>query len=401
MPVFRYEAIDAGQHKQSGTLVSDSPRQAREQLRSNGLQVRQLSEDDRTSNSGTAWWRFRVRYPHKVGMLIRELATLTHAGIPLSDALATLIRQHHGVVQFWVMRLRDRVEQGMSLADAMEEQPGAFDPLAVHMVRVGENAGNLEEVLTILADFSEKSLSFRNRLLSALLYPTLVFISAIGVSIFLMTSVVPQLLSGLIEAGRPLPLPTRILKFCSDGLVSYGWLAGLAAVIILVSTVAYLSTPSGQIFGHRLQLKLPLIGSLAFRQTMSRSAYVIATLLRSGLDLTQSFTIAADSCQNRVVAAGLRNVESAVTSGRDLGPAFEQSSVFPPLVVQIFSVGQQSGQLEQMLERLSRDYEHQVETLSGRLATILEPITILFLTAVVGFILLATVLPILEAGNAL
>ncbi len=399
MPLYRYTASNGETRKVSGTLAADSPRQAREQLRELGLLAEHVAEqatDDESARS-----LFRIRRPNQVSMVIRELSTLTHAGIPLSDALETLIRQHKGVVREWIMQLRDRVEQGTSLADAMAQQPHVFDGLAVNMVRVGENAGNLEDVLSILADFSEKSLSFRNRLFSALLYPALVFIAAIVVSLFLMTSVVPMLLASLVEAGRPLPLPTQILKTCSDALLEHGlWIAGIF-LTALIAAVFYLRTDRGQWSWHSLLLWLPLIGSLAFRQTMSRTAYVIATLLRSGIELTKAMQIAADSCQNLVIRDGLKRVESAITSGRELGPAFEQSTVFPPLVVQIFAVGQQSGQLEEMLERLSRDYEHQVETLSSRLATILEPVTIIFLTGLVGFILMATILPILEAGNAL
>ncbi len=189
-----------------------------------------------------------------------------------------------------------------------------------------------------------------------------------------------------------------MLKIASDALLQYGWWVGLVALSFMLVGIVYFNSDRGRWNWHRFLLRLPLIGGLAFRQTMSRTAYVIATLLRSGIELTRAMKIAAESCQNRVIADGLQQVETAITSGRELGPAFEQSIVFPPLVVQIFAVGQQSGQLEEMLERLSRDYEHQVETLSSRLATILEPVTIIFLTTVVGFILLAT---ILEAGNAL
>lgn len=399
MPLYRYTALNTDQRGVSGTLVADSPRQAREQLRELGLLAQRITEQ--TTDNAKSRSLFTIRRPNQVSMVIRELSTLAHAGIPLSDALGTLIRQHKGVVREWIMQLRDRVEQGTSLADAMHEQPHVFEELAVNMVRVGENAGNLEEVLSILADFSEKSLSFRNRLFSALLYPALVFVAAIAVSLFLMTSVVPMLLASLVEAGRPLPLPTQVLKSCSDALLEYGWWIAGVSIVTAIAVGIYLRTNRGQWAWHSLLLWLPLIGGLAFRQTMSRTAYVIATLLRSGIELTKAMHIAADSCQNLVIKDGLQRVETAITSGRELGPAFEQSTVFPPLVVQIFAVGQQSGQLEEMLERLSRDYEHQVETLSARLATILEPLTIVFLTGLVGFILMATIMPILEAGNAL
>lgn len=400
MPLFSYTAKNQSLQKPvKGTVVAESARHAREQLREQGMLIQSLTE---STDPGNGLFVFQRRAnPTVVSGVIRELATLTHAGIPISEAIGTLVRQHSGATRTWLMQLRDRVEQGVSLADAMAEQPGVFNSLAVSMVKVGENAGNLEEVLAILADFAEKSLSFKNRLFSALLYPALVLIASIGVSVFLMTSVVPMLLVSLVEAGQTLPLPTQILKSASDLLVEYGgWLVGLLLVCSVIM-VSYLKSERGRRAWHRVQLKIPLIGSLAFRQTMSRTAFIIATLLRSGLELTKAMSIAADTCQNSTIADSLKDVEQAITSGSDLGPAFEASSVFPPVLVQIFAVGQQSGQLESMLERLSIDYEHQVETLSSRLATILEPVTIIFLTAIVGFILMATILPILEAGNAM
>ncbi|MCA9066021.1 MAG: type II secretion system F family protein [Planctomycetaceae bacterium] len=394
---FRYTAIDSRQTHHRGALSGSSPRDVREKLRLEGLCVQSL-EVVRVRQSRPGW---RRESPAEIAAIIRELATLTQAGVPLTEAIGVLVRQHKGHIARLLIQIRDRVEQGGSLADAMAELPGAFDTLAVSMVRVGESAGNLEEVLGVLAEFADKSMLFRNRVISALLYPAVVFVAAIGVSVFLMTSVVPSLLAGLTESGRDLPLPTRILKMACDFLIQYGIGGGVVCIAALVGCLAYFGSRSGRRVLDGWLLRLPLIGSLAFRQTMGRTAYVIATLLRSGLELPRAMTIAAETCQNQVIAAGLVQVETAIQSGKELGPAFEQSSIFPPLVVQIFAVGQQSGQLESMLDRLSRDFENQVETISGRLATILEPVAIVFLTGIVGFILLATVLPILEAGNAL
>ncbi len=399
MPLFQYSATSASQQRVSGVVTADSPRDARDQLRNRGLVVEQVQEEQSRSEKRSLMQR--PWQNSQVSQIIRELSTLSHAGIPLADALQTLIRQHKGAAHNSLMNLRESVMKGSSLAAAMEEQPAMFDRLAVNMIRVGENVGNLEQVLDILAEFAERSMKFRNRVLSALLYPILVLLASVGVTLFLMTSVVPVLLDNLVEAERPLPLPTMILKYCSDFLLEYG-LWGFAAVLLFTAAiVAYLRSEAGLQWKDKWILKLPIVGRIAFRQVIARTSYVIATLLRSGLDLTRSLEIATDSCQNRVIARELGNVREAIVTGRDLGIAFEAGGVFPPLVVQIFSVGQQSGQLETMLERLSNDYEQQAETMSGRLATFLEPIAILCLTGIVGFILLATILPVLEAGNAL
>ena len=399
MPLFQYKAMSAEQQRVSGVVTADSPRDARDQLRVRGLIVEQVTEEQSRATKKSLFqapWQ-----KSQVSQIIRELSTLSHAGIPLGDALQTLIRQHKGSAQTALMSLRESVMKGNSLATAMEQQPRMFDRLAVNMIRVGENVGNLEQVLDILADFAERSMKFRNRVMSALLYPILVLVASIAVTLFLMTSVVPVLLDNLVEADRPLPLPTTILKVVSDFLLQYGlWLLVIFA-IASAALITWLRSETGLQWKDKWILKLPLIGRIAFRQVLARTSYVIATLLRSGLDLTRSLEIATDSCQNRTIAKEFHAVREAIVTGRDLGVAFETSGMFPPLVVQIFAVGQQSGQLETMLERLSHDYEQQVETMSGRLATILEPIAILFLTGIVGFILLATILPVLEAGNAL
>ncbi len=399
MPLFQYSAVGPDHRRVHGVLTADSPRDARDQLRSRGLTVENVGEDQPRQRSIAISWSPGSKA--RVSQIIRELSTLSHAGIPLADALQTLIRQHQGISRKWLMQLRDSVLRGNSLATAMQEQPRVFDKLAVNMIRVGENVGDLERVLDILADFAERSMKFRNRVVGALLYPCLVLLASVAVTLFLMTSVVPVLLDNLVAADRPLPLPTMILKKLSDLLVEYGFSVTLVSIVVFVGLGILLNSERGDRWKDRIVLRLPVVGRIAFQQVMARTAYVIATLLKSGLDLTRSLEIAVDSCQNRTVAEELNRVRQGITSGRDLGLAFENSGLFPPLVVQIFAVGQQSGQLESMLERLSHDYEQQVETMSSRLATFLEPVAILCLTGIVGFILLATILPVLEAGNAL
>lgn len=407
MPLFEFLAERPDGSSQRGTLTAETARHVRDTLRSQGLHVREVSSRSSgserkaltspTSTLRLPWLRRRTI----VAQVIRELSTLLSAGISLIDAIDTLLKQHQGRIHLSLQQLREQVVQGHSLNEAMQQQPDVFDPLCLSMVHVGENSGNLEQVLSILADFSEKSLRLQNRLLNAMLYPFIVMVASVGVTIFLMTAVVPQLLESLLQTGKPLPWPTVILKGTSDILLEYGWIMALVGTSLGLVTLYLIRTPRGRWLRDRLLLRLPIFGSLALKQSISRISFVMATLMKSGVVLVRSMEIAAGTCHNVVIQKALSDVRDLISSGRDAGQALQSTSVFPPLVVQIFAVGQQSGELDRMLERLAEDYDRQVETVATRLTTLLEPAIILLLTTIVGFIMLAVILPILEAGNGL
>jgi type II secretory pathway component PulF len=241
----------------------------------------------------------------------------------------------------------------------------------------------------------------KDRVLSALLYPAIVLAVSLAVTIFLMVVVVPMLLGNLIEAGRQLPWPTRLLKGTSDLLVERGWLPLAAAALTVLGISAAMRTRRGRRAWHWLLLRIPLIGPMARKQTIARIALVLATLIRSGIVYLKAVEIVVRSTSNLIFREALEASARDVGAGRDISQALERTGVFPPLVVHIFSVGQQSGRLEEMLERLATDYDRQVAGSSVRLASALEPLLILTLALFVGFILFATLLPILEAGNVL
>jgi general secretion pathway protein F len=399
MAVFTYTATTETRSRVRGSIAADSPRQARELLRARGLRVSQIAggvQEQARKKSG--WSRIKAS---QVASLIRELATLLGAGTPLLESLEILCQQYQGRVRTSLVLLRDRISAGIGLAEAMAEQPGVYDELCIHMVGVGENAGNLEGVLNQLADFKDRSAELKDRVITALLYPTVVFVTSLLVALFLMTVVVPMLLDNLIDAGRTLPWPTRVLKAISDALLGYGWLLGILAVGLGVGAAAVQRTTAGQRASQRLLLKIPLLGTMAQKQTIARIALVMMTLMKSGIVYLRALEIAAQSTRNLIIRESLLQSGQCVGAGQEIGAALSATGVFPPLVVHIFSVGQKSGQLEEMLERLATTYDRQVTTMSGRLAAALEPILILTLAIFVGFILFATLLPILEAGNVL
>lgn len=399
MPVFAYKALDPDASQRTGTIAADSPRQARDLLRERGLLVRDLSP---TLSPAT------VRFRRAPGALrraatsfIREIATLLSVGVPLLEAIETLARQHKGRFQTTLLLMRDRIAAGASLADAMREHPAVFDELAVNITAVGEDAGTLDSSLMRLADFRERAQQFKSRLATALIYPTIVLCLAIASTLFLMTFVVPRILEPLIEQGQPLPLPTRIIKSISDFLVAWWWLIGGVALVAILLIAAVLRTPRGRLAWHRFVLRVPLLGDLARKQAIVRICIVVGTLLKSGIVFVRAIQIAQRTTSNLVLRQALVAAENAINAGGDIGEAIERTGAFPPMVVSVFAVGQQSGRLEDMLETLAQTYDSQVNTASQRLAAVLEPLLIVFLAVIVLFIVLATILPILEAGNAI
>lgn len=402
MAVFAYKAVDLDLSPVAGTVIADTPRQARDELRAKGLTVQEVvgKAAPQPRADLLARWSKRRLEP-KVASFIRELSTLLGAGIPTLEALDSIADQHRGGFRTSLLLLRDRVCAGVALAEAMAEQPLVFDELCASITEVGEHSGNLDVVLAQLAEFKDRSGQFRSRLTTALVYPCLVLVMGVAVSVFLMTYVVPELLSTLVASGRPLPFATRVVKAGSDFLLQRWWLLGTAALTLAMALALVLRTPRGLRLWHVLQLRLPLVGEIVRKQDVARIAVVLSTLLTGGVVLLRAVQIAQRSTRNLVLREALAKFEAGVGAGQELAAALEGTRVFPRTVVQILSVGQESGRLEEMLDRLAADYDRELATAAQRFTAALEPLLIVCLAVVVGFIAFATILPILEAGNAI
>jgi general secretion pathway protein F len=405
MGIYSYFATDAGGHGVRGTIAAESPRQARDQLRSQGLVPQTLAERLATVQAAPLWsvsfWVQRPN-PAEVAAVLRELGLLLSVGVALHDALKVLLAQHgRSRCRTTLLQLGEQVAAGVSLTQALAAHPDVFDPLVLQMVDVGERSGHLDQTLSQLTEFLDRRLLWQDRLLTALLYPAIVLASALFVSIFLMTVIVPSLLSSLVEAGRTLPWPTWMLQWWSSLLVIH-WPELTVGGVGLVGMMGWwLRSERGQWTWHRWLLRWPVIGPLAHKQALTRLSLVLTVLLRSGIEVLQALELAARSCDNLVLRQGLSAACGAVRTGAELGPALERAGVFSPLEIQIFAIGQQTGRLEEMLEKLAADYDRQVVTLAARLTSLVEPALIVLLSVLVGFILFATILPILDAGNVL
>ncbi len=404
MPVYAYTASGNGSGRPGaiqGTIAADSPRQARDQLRAQGLRIHDVVERRPDRREGLLARYLKARQAGKVTGLLQEMATLLAAGIPLLEALDTITRQHTGRFRQAILLLRDHVAAGGSLAEAMGLQPVLFDELCTSIVEVGENAGTLDAALERLVEFRRRAARLKNRIVSALMYPCIVMVVGLALGVFSVTYVMPNLLDVLVESGRDLPAATVIVKAVSDFLIGWWWALVLALAVLAAALGAVLRTEAGRLRWDRLQLRIPLLGDLIRKQAIARMAMVMATLLESGVVFVRAVQIAQRTVRNRVLHRALAACEEAVYAGRDIAAALETTEAFPPLVIQVFAVGQASGRLETMLENLAADYDTQVDIASSRLTALLEPIMLILLAVAVGFIAFAIFLPILEAGDVL
>ncbi|MDG2149414.1 MAG: type II secretion system F family protein [Planctomycetota bacterium] len=404
MPVYSYKAFNSGGQIKTGIEDADSPREARLRLRRQGLHVTDISELEAVgekSQSRLQQWRSRRKTASYLPQITRQLATLLRSGIPLNDALKALIEQVETRRLEVVLRdVRERISSGSSFAEALELHPGVFPQLFVSMVRAGEAAGNNDVVLTRLAEFLMRQSRMKNRVISALMYPIIMLLVGSVVVTILMIKVVPQLIA-LVEAKQQqLPTPTQILKETTNFLSSYWILLAVGAVVIGMVISAIRRTPNGKFATDKMILGLPIVGDLFKKQAISRFAVTLATLLKTGVPILEAIKIVRDVVGNAVLQRVLDDLHSAILKGADISTPLKRSGIFPPAVGYMIAVGEQSGELEEILDSLAESYDLEVEIATDRMTAALEPIMIIIMAGAVAFIVMAIVLPMLALGSS-
>jgi len=404
VPVYSYKAFNSGGQIKTGIEDADSPREARLRLRRQGLHVTDISELEAVgekSQSRLQQWRSRRKTASYLPQITRQLATLLRSGIPLNDALKALIEQVETRRLEVVLRdVRERISSGSSFAEALELHPGVFPQLFVSMVRAGEAAGNNDVVLTRLAEFLMRQSRMKNRVISALMYPIIMLLVGSVVVTILMIKVVPQLIA-LVEAKQQqLPTPTQILKETTNFLSSYWILLAVGAVVIGMVISAIRRTPNGKFATDKMILGLPIVGDLFKKQAISRFAVTLATLLKTGVPILEAIKIVRDVVGNAVLQRVLDDLHSAILKGADISTPLKRSGIFPPAVGYMIAVGEQSGELEEILDSLAESYDLEVEIATDRMTAALEPIMIIIMAGAVAFIVMAIVLPMLALGSS-
>lgn len=434
MPVFQYVAFDDAGDTKQGIIDATTAREAREKLRGRKLFVTDMTavkrgaaaagkkgtkKASRKGQSGMgrveeekdgggaldgaafAIKQFSVRNARAelVGVT-RLLATLLRAGINLVDGITSVIQQVNDKHLESVLRqIREDLKGGVSFADSLAQHPELFDALFVNMVKAGEASGALDEVLSRLAGFLQAQSKMKNRVSAALAYPMIMCVMGGGVVAFLLAFVVPKIVKVVIKKGGVLPLPTKILITVQDLFLGYWWLGLIISIGLWLAYISFVSSEKGAMLRDTYKLKIPVIGDLFRKQSVSRFAHTFATLLSSGVQATDCLKILANIVDNRLLGKTLVEVRERILEGTDISTPLKRSKIFPPVVGDMIAIGEESGQLEELLSRIAETYDEEVDLTTQKVTSLIEPLIIVAMAFVVGFIVLAIVLPLVDGFN--
>lgn len=407
MPVFEYRALDAKGKVREGILDADTAKEARLKLRDQKIHVVDLRTKEDVGGPRRLWLPgfLKRRHAEEVSGVTRQLATMLKSGIPLAQSLSALIEQAETPDIEAVLRdIREKVTQGASLADAMAFHPAYFNDLFVNMVKAGQAAGTLDVVLKRLADYMQKQNRMRARVKAALAYPFIMVIIGSLVVAGLMTFVVPKILAVIKSAGRgkaAIPLPTQILVTVSGIFRDWWWAMALVLFGVWFLYRGALRSEGFRYRRDRFLLSIPVMGDLLKKQAVSRFAVTLAALLRSGVPALHALTIVRSVVDNQVLAKVVGEIHDRILEGADISGPMKKSGIFPPVVGYMISIGEQTGQLEEMLERIAEAYDEELEVATTKFTSLLEPILIVAMALVVGFIVMAVLLPIMDIGTSI
>ncbi|MCF8127269.1 MAG: type II secretion system inner membrane protein GspF [Deltaproteobacteria bacterium] len=405
MPVYEYRALDRAGKNRDGIIDADSPIAARQKLRETGVfpvSVKVSASSAKGSASGK-----KIRWPFikriklaELSVATRQLAILLGAGITLVASLEAMLMQvsNQGLKRV-LAQIKESVNEGNSLARALSNHPRVFSNVYINMVRAGEASGSLELVLHRLADLSEQEQALKGRLKAAMAYPVLMSCVGAVVVFFLVAFVVPNVTRIFNEMHQALPLPTLILIGISDFLMKFWWLVIAVGAGFMVLFWRLKNTKKGRYRWDRLKLAFPLVGPFNIKTAVARFSRTLGSLLQNGVPLLTALDIVKNVVGNTLFGEVVDAAMGAVEKGNALANAITGNPCFPPIAVQMISAGEQSGQLEEMLDKIADMYEREVEAQVMTMTSMLEPVMILFMGVTVGFIVISMLLPIFDLNQ--
>ena len=404
MGAFSYRALNATGKMVKGTLEGDSERHVRSQLRRKQLKpisVDSVKEKKQPAASGgnQSWFGGKLAIK-ELNLLTRQLASLVQSGMPIDECLQAVARQtRKDKVQRIALQVRSRVTEGLSLAQAMAEHPRAFDDMYRAMVSAGEKAGFLGPVLERLVEYTENSQYIRQKLQSAIIYPVVLMLVTVAIVTILMIKVVPELTGIFIRAQQELPFSTTLLITISDFLSSYGWLCILGLLALFAGWIYWLKKPANQLLFDRFLLKIPVIRHIIIQSNTAQFAATLSLLLDSGVPLLDGLRIASQVMRNRQLRQQSARIINDIQEGSSLHNALDRARFFPALLVQMAASGEMNGTLAEQLRYASRNQERELELQISSALTILEPLTIVIMAVLVGFIMYAILTPIFNMND--
>lgn len=404
MPVFGYRGLAADGRSVSGVIDADSARGARAKLRGLGIFPTDVNEEIAVAERRTLSERMpglRRKMPAgELALLTRQLGSLLGGGVPLLDALTVLSDQaSKPAVKKMLSQVRERVREGVSLADAMKAHPECFSDLYVHMVRAGEQAGALETVLERLADYGEAQAELVRKVRGALTYPIIMMLVGTAIMGFLVTYVIPQVATIFSQTNQALPITTQILLAFSGFLTTYWWAILLSILALAAGTSYWLSTTAGRYMYDTWILRVPYLGTTINKIVTARFARTLATLLASGVQVLAALDAVKLVMTNKRMAEAIQESRDSVREGAGIGHTLARTRLFPPMLVEMIRVGERSGELEPMLEKAAQAYEREVAASLAQMTTILEPLMTLMMAGMIVFMILAVLMPIFQLNQ--
>jgi type II secretory pathway component PulF len=404
--LYRYFALDARGKSASGTAEAGTPADARAQLRDRGLIAFKVEEarpsvtPSRNASGNVSWLNFSGRRLDLLTQMTRHLALLLRAGVPLGQALGVLAGQVEDRPFKEVLEhVASQVREGADFDLSLSAHSKYFPELYIHVVRAGIQAGELPRVLLELAAYYARQKKIRDRVVSALTYPALMSLVGVLVLVFLLTFVVPKVTVVLLEQKRALPWPTQALLFVSGGITRYWWILLPGLVVMAGTAFKFFTSERGARLKDRAILKVPVLGDLLRKQIVGRWAGTMATLLASGIPVAQALSVVRGAVGSRTLSDDVARLEKEVTEGTSFSEAIKRSRVLPASVGFVAGVGEESGALQDVLRDVAESYNDEVDLAAGRLTDLLNPVLIVFLGLVVGFIVAAILLPITDFSN--
>jgi len=425
MPKYTYVALDARGAETRGEIEADNQTTALSRIREKGMFPTSVSEataastrpgktaknsKTKSSSSGSGLKK-EIKLPvlfarvktKELMVFTRQLATLVDAGLPLVRSMQVLEKQEKNqMLKKALGEMADSIQSGSTFAEALAQHPKIYNKLYVNMAKAGEVGGVLDQVLVRLAEFMEKAQKIKNKVVGAMMYPMVVMIMALGILTFLMIVIIPkfkEIFSELLE-GQALPGLTQFVMGASELMTKRlpFLIIGVGGFIFLLKIAA--KTPKGALMLDHIKLKMPVFGNLVRKTVVGRFTRTLGTLMASGVPVLQALNIVRDTAGNEVVAKAVNQIHDAVKEGENMAPPIEASGVFPPMVVSMVQVGEETGELPEMLMKIADSYDDEVDNAVAGLTSVIEPLLIVFLALVVGTIVIALFLPLISIiGN--
>jgi len=398
MPAFTYTARALNGDLRTATIDAPSRDEVVAQLRRQRLNVVKIDEASQAANKKKSAGKISMR---DVVIFTRQFSTMINAGLPLVQALDILAKQSENKALKDVTRaVVFDVESGHTVADALKKHPKAFSDLYVNMVAAGEAGGILDTILMRLATFMEKNDALVRKVKGAMIYPGVISGVAAAAIIILLVFVIPTFEKMFASVGMALPLPTRVVIGMSRFLQGYWWAVIAAIVVAGWSLKKYYSTPDGKLAIDKMLLKMPVLGDVLRKSAVSRFTRTLGTLIGSGVSILDGLEITAKTAGNRVIQDAIMESRASIAGGETISAPLQKSAVFPPMVISMIAVGEQTGGLDEMLSKIADFYDEEVDAAVSGLLALMEPVMIVFLGVVVGGMVVAMYLPIFDMINA-